>query len=223
MKKVKAVIFDQDGLMFDTERMSAEAWNMAGAEMGIHLEESFLCTIRGMNYQDSREKLRQRFEKTGFDYAALRARKQEIVCRLRDERKLLVKPGLETLLKYLKEHGYQIALATASTKEYSLRNLKEAGVEKYFETIISGDMIEHAKPSPEIFIKTAAALKEAPENCLVLEDSLNGVEAGIGGGFITIMVPDMTQPDETLRRRLDRVCASLTEVKELLEEKDGWV
>ena len=78
-------------------------------------------------------------------------------------------------------------------------------------------MVVHAKPDPEVFLKSAEALGERPENCMVLEDSLNGLEAGLRGGFITVMVPDLTQPDEALRSRVDSVCSSLFQVKELLE------
>ena len=77
------------------------------------------------------------------------------------------------------------------------------------------------EPDPELFLKAAQALGQAPQNCLVLEDSLNGVQAGINGGFITIMVPDLTQPDEELKRRADAVCPSLFDVLSLLKEAKG--
>ncbi len=216
-RNIKAVIFDQDGVMFDTERMSAKAWEKAGEELGVVMEESFLCTIRGMNYQDATVRFEEWSAGKEIDCEELRRRKKEYFTRMRKEQPLPVKPGLHELLSYLKEQGYKIALATGSTKEYSLGNLREAGVASYFEHIISGDMVEHAKPSPDMFLKTAQVLGELPEHCLVLEDSLNGVEAGIRGGFITVMVPDMTQPDETLRARVDQVCESLLGVKAWLQ------
>lgn len=215
-RKIKAVIFDQDGLMFDTERVSAEAWGLAGDEFNFHLEESFLCTIRGANFQDTCRKAQEAFGDS-VDFLGLRNRKQEIYMKLLAERGIPVKPGLKELLHYLKEHEYKIALATASTKERTMKNLKEVGIEDYFENIITGDMVEQAKPNPELFLKSAEVLQEAPEDCVVLEDSLNGVEAGIRGGFVTIMVPDITQPDEELRGRVSYVCASLHEVRALLE------
>lgn len=219
-RKIKAVIFDQDGLMFDTERVSAEAWKLAGDELGFHLEESFLCTIRGVNYQDFCRRAKEAFGDS-IDYMGLRNRKQEIFQQLLAERGIPVKPGLKELLSYLKEKKYKIALATASARERTLKNLREVGVEDYFEYIITGDMVTQAKPNPELFLKSAEVLGEAPENCMVLEDSLNGIEAGIRGGFVTVMVPDLTQPDEELRRRVSRVCASLYEVKELLESREN--
>lgn len=216
--QVKAVIFDQDGLMFDTERVSAEAWHIAGEELGIYLEESFLCTIRGMNYDDSTRRFREVFGEMEC-YDLLRKRKKEVFLKLLEERGVPVKPGLKELLAYLKMNGYGIALATASEKAYSLRNLREVGIEEYFDHITTGDMVEQAKPNPAIFWKAAEMLGEKPEHCLVLEDSLNGVEAGIRGGFVTVMVPDLTQPGEEVRRRVTAVCGSLLEVKKLLEQE----
>ena len=213
---IKAVIFDQDGLMFDTERISVEAWHIMGEAWGIHLEEAFLSTIRGMNIPDAAERFRQELGGS-VDYLKFKEAKQERFEAMLRQKPVPVKPGLRELLAYLKEHGYKIAMATASTQEYSMENLRDAGITDFFDYIITGDMVEHAKPDPEVFLKSAEALGERPEHCMVLEDSLNGVEAGIRGGFFTVMVPDLTQPDDVLRSRVDRVCTSLLEVKEMLE------
>ncbi len=216
-RKINGVIFDQDGLLFDTERISIKAWDLAGNELGFHLEESFLCTIRGANANDAARRFKERFGDE-YDFLKLRGRKQEIFVKMLREMEMPVKPGVKELLTYLREKGYKIAMATASAREYSMDNLRLAGIDEFFDHVITGDMVKEAKPNPEIFLKAAEALGEKPENCLVLEDSLNGVEAGIKGGFVTVMVPDLTQPDEELRQRVDRVCGSLLEVRDWLTE-----
>lgn len=216
-RKINGVIFDQDGLLFDTERISIKAWDLAGNELGFHLEESFLCTIRGANANDAARRFKERFGDE-YDFLKLRGRKQEIFVKMLREMEMPVKPGVKELLTYLREKGYKIAMATASAREYSMDNLRLAGIDEFFDHVITGDMVKEAKPNPEIFLKAAEALGEKPENCLVLEDSLNGVEAGIKGGFVTVMVPDLTQPDGELRQRVDRVCGSLLEVRDWLTE-----
>ncbi len=221
-ERIKAVIFDQDGLMFDTEKLMAEAWKLAGSQMGVCVRESFLCTIRGMNHGDVWKQMQQEFGHD-FDIAGLRERRRNYFMRLLRERGLPVKPGLKELLSYLKEQGYKIALASASSHDYVERNLKEAQVEEYFSHVVTGDQVRHAKPDPEIFLRAAQLLGEDPSRCLVLEDSLNGVEAGLRGGFVTVMVPDLTQPDQALIDRVCQVCSSLHEVKKLLEQTGGML
>ncbi len=213
---IKAVIFDQDGLMFDTERIAGIAWHQAEKEWGIHLEESFLKTIRGMNHQDARIRFEEVFGDS-VDFMAFRGKKQEIFEALLERDGIPVKPGLYELLEYLEAQKIPAALASASRMEYTERNLEKTGIRRYFCHLVTGDMVSHAKPNPEIFWKAAELLGEKPEDCLVLEDSLNGVEAGLRGGFVTVMVPDLTQPEEELKKRVYRVCSSLLEVKEMLE------
>lgn len=215
-KKIKAVIFDQDGLMFDTERLMAQAWMVVGKEQGFDVDEAFLSATRGMNHENTKVCFEERYG-TSYDFYAVRARKKELFMEIVETKGLPVKPGLKELLVYLKENGYKTALATAARKWYAERNLKEADIEAYFDFIICGDMVTHAKPNPEIFLKAAESLGLEPADCMVLEDSLNGVEAGIRGGFMTVMVPDMTQPDDALRARLDAVCTSLFDVKDMLQ------
>lgn len=220
LSSVCAVIFDQDGLMFDTERISAGAWDLAGKELGVEVREDFLKTIRGKNYPDAVPLFRKEFAGK-CDFEELWRRKREIYAVLLKEQDLPVKPGLRELLAWLSGQGIPRAVATASALDYTRTNLERTGLLSCFNAIITGDQVTHAKPDPELFLKAAQALGQAPQNCLVLEDSLNGVQAGINGGFITIMVPDLTQPDEELKRRADAVCPSLFDVLSLLKEAKG--
>ncbi len=215
-RTIKAVIFDQDGLMFDTERVSVVAWKRAQAEFGITLEEDFLMTIRGMNVKSAALRFREVFGDS-VDFMAFRERKQACHRELLEETGLPVKLGLKELLAYLKQAGCPMAVASASALPYTEKNLCEAGVREYFDHLVTGDMVSEAKPNPEIFLKAAELLGVEPEHCLVLEDSLNGVEAGLQGGFITVMIPDLTQPDEALRGRVHGVCRSLLELRDILE------
>ena len=157
---IKAVIFDQDGLMFDTERISGIAWHQAEKEWGIHLEESFLKTIRGMNHQDARIRFEEVFGDS-VDFMAFRGKKQEIFEALLEKDGIPVKPGLYELLEYLEAQKIPAALASASRMEYTERNLEKTGIRRYFCHLVTGDMVSHAKPNPEIFWKAAELLGES--------------------------------------------------------------
>lgn len=214
--KIKAVLFDQDGLMFDTERVSAVAWEKAGKEFGVEINEDILCHFRGRSPQECSKYYGSRFG-SEEKYWEIRERKQQYFYEALKRDGLPVKKGLNELVEWLSEHGYQIALTTASPREWSLNNLKIAGVLNYFDDFICGDMVTRCKPDPEIFQTAASKLGRRPEECLVLEDSLQGIEAALNGGFPVIMVPDITQPDQELERKLTKRCDSLADVKALFE------
>lgn len=218
MKRIKAVLFDQDGLMFDTERVSAAAWKRAGDELGFEINEDILMHFRGRSPEEGAAYFAEHFGRES-DYRMIRERKQGYFFEALERDGLPVKKGLYELLEWLDGHGYQMALTTASPREWSLNNLDIAGVRQYFELCVCGDMVTRCKPDPEIFLTAARKLGRNPEECLVLEDSLQGVTAAVNGGFPVIMVPDITQPDEAMLRKLTARCDSLLDVRTLFEEK----
>lgn len=215
--RVKAVIFDQDGLMFDTERLSAEAWSQVGKKYGIAPGDDFFDALKGGNPQQTKELMKRAFGED-FDCDGFLKEKRAYNYQLIARRGVPVKPGLKELLAYLKDHGCPAAVATSSSEEWTQRNVREAGVDSYFDLYTYGSMVERSKPEPEIFLLTASRLGVRPQECMVLEDSFNGVEAGMRGGFLTVMVPDTSLPGEALKARLTACCQSLKDVIGLFEE-----
>lgn len=218
MKQVKAVIFDQDGLMFDTEKLAADAWNIVGKKYGIQVDEEFLRDLRGTKPDRVQKAFTKRFG-TEIDYEAFREEKRSYSYRWIDENGVPVKKGLKELLAYLKEQGIPCAVATASSSQWTQRNVKEAGISEFFKAYIYGDMVKEAKPDPAIFLLAAETLGEKPENCMVLEDSFNGIRAAAAGGFIPVMVPDLAAPTPELKSLLAAECESLLDVISLLEQR----
>ena len=216
-KEIKAVIFDQDGLMFDTERISARAWQHAAVDFGIRVGEDFLSGVRGSSSAEAKVAF-LKYYGDQIDYDSLREKKQTRFQSDVRTNGLPVKPGLKELLEFLKGRGCKIALATASTREWSLENLRLTGISHYFDDFVCGDMVTKCKPDPEIFLAAAGKLGEKPESSLVLEDSLNGIKAAFAGGFPSIMVPDITQPDDEMRAKATVICKSLFDVIEILEK-----
>lgn len=214
---LQGVIFDMDGLMFDTERLSACCWEQVGREFGLDITESFLVGVRGMTRREFQRIFEQRFGDQA-DYETVMGRKTELFQQEIRQNGVPVKPGLPELLVFLREQRVSAAMATATNQEIARRYLSGTGLTAFFDQLIFGDQVHRGKPDPEIFLCAAQMLGALPEHCVVLEDSLNGVLAGIRGGFRTIMVPDMTQPSPELERKLFRKCEDLFQVIECLRD-----
>jgi HAD superfamily hydrolase (TIGR01509 family) len=212
------VIFDLDGLMFDTERMWATFWEPALSSLGLHYSEGLAEDARGTAGESMRAVLRKHFG-PDCDTEAIIARLHELAAAA-FARPVPKKPGLDALLAYLQAHGIPLAVASSSREDVVRRHLRNGQIEPYFRAVITGDMVARSKPEPDIFLRAAEALGVSPAECLVLEDSYNGVRAGHAGGFVTVMVPDLAPADDEMRALYTRECASLDEVRAWLEATD---
>lgn len=215
---IDGVIFDMDGLMFDTERMWATFWEPALAELGLPYKKGLDEAARGTSGETMWNILRQ-FYGEDCDAEAI----VESLHRVADkkfEKPVPKKPGLDELLAWLDEQHIPMAVASSSREKMIRHHLDNWGLTHYFSAIVSGQHVTHSKPDPEIFLLAAERLGVRPERCLVLEDSYNGVRAGAAGGFVTVMVPDMMQPDEEMRRCYTMECKSLNEVLEKLKQNE---
>lgn len=209
-RKIYAILFDMDGLMFDTETVYLKAWKKTGKKLGIPIDDSFLIPSRGMIRADSRKLFEQLYHPT-MDYEAIIEVRQEF---LEEEfqKGIICKKGLFELLEYLKQEGYKIGLATSTPEQRARVLLKKANVESFFENMMFGDKVEHGKPAPDIFLQAAEQLGIAPEHCLVLEDSPNGVVAGKKAGCKVIMIPDQVPPSEEVEKLIDAKLEDLEQV-----------
>lgn len=216
MAAVEAVVFDMDGLIFDSERVVQRSWNDAGEILGYGRIGEHIYNTLGFNV-----KRREQYFKSvyGADFKMeefnqiTRERFHEIV----GQEGLGVKPGVRELLEYLKSRGIKTAVATSSRKEYSTRILTEAGLMRYFDGAVFGDMVENAKPDPEIYLKACDAIGAKPENSVALEDAPAGIRAAHAAGMTTLMIPDLVEPDEETKKLYFRKFNSLLEVLEFLK------
>ena len=178
---IKAVIFDMDGLMFDTERIAAVGWRYAGEKLGFEITEQELCQLRGLNVIAGR-KLFHTWYGDRVTYDEGRSLRAAYVKQYIEKHGTPVKDGLEDLFAYLTSHGYQKAIATSSSRETAERYFQSAGLAFDLEQSVCGTEVAVSKPAPDIFRKAAEKLNLKPEQCLVLEDSYNGVRAGAAAG-----------------------------------------
>lgn len=214
--KIHAIIFDMDGLMFDTERIMADGWMLAGRAAGPTIGEEFLKDNRGTGAAQAKIAFEKQYG-SGYNFDLIRQGRIEYTKSHIEKHGVPVKKGLKELLSYLKENKYKIILATSTPKDVALSYLESTGVKPYFDDFVCGDMVQKHKPDPEIFCEAAKRAGYLPGQCVVLEDSFNGIKAARAGGFIPVMVPDMTQPDGELELMLAAKCDTLLDVIVFLE------
>lgn len=214
--EIKAVIFDMDGVITDTESLLVKYWCQAANEMGFPMEPKHAIEIRSLAGKYTEPLLKGYFGDS-FDYKAVRARRMELMNADIAQNGLKKKKGLDALLDYLGQHGYKRAVATATDYERASSYLKMLEVFDRFDRIICAAMVENGKPKPDIYRFAAAQLGLDPSECIAIEDSPNGVISASDAGCHTIMVPDLTQPDEELMSRLFRKCDDLEQVIKVME------
>ena len=200
---IEGVIFDMDGLMFDTERLWDTFWpafyaggrGLAGEKLKAHLRAFF----PGVDAQKMLDKVWQ-------------------IGQARFAQGVPCKPGLQELLTLLEERGIPRIVASSSPRAMIEQNLQTTGTARYFHDVVCGADVQHSKPAPDIFLEAARRLRVDIRHCLVLEDSFNGVRAGHAAGAVTVMVPDLAAPDDEMRRLYTRCCRDLYEVRDLLRD-----
>lgn len=213
---MRAVIFDMDGLMFDTERVFIEAWDYAGEKIGIGKAGYMTLKTLGMSVSMSRELWIEEFGDK-YNEQELRRHTKEFLTKYYAENQVPVKKGLYILLNYLRENGFRLAVASSSPRWEVESHLKDAAVSDYFQAVICGDMVTRSKPEPEIYLRACELLGEKPQDCFALEDSRNGILSAHRAGCRTIMVPDLWQPDEEILSVIAGKYDDLEQVKAALE------
>jgi HAD superfamily hydrolase (TIGR01509 family) len=213
---VESVVFDMDGVLFDTERLCSEVWSQVGTDIGLKDIEIAITACVGFTSKDTRDFFLKQYGKD-FDYDDFRDRSTELFHTIMDTEGLRIKTGVFELLHYLQENNYKIALASSTNKVNVLKYLDKAGITHYFQAIVTGDMVEQGKPHPEIYLKACKELDSQPENCIAIEDSPNGLKAAYQAGMKPIMVPDLIQPDEELKKLLYGNYESLLAVRDYFQ------
>lgn len=190
MAEIKACIFDMDGVLVSTEIYHFKAWKRLAATIGIDIDETFNENLKGVSRSVCIDLILKHggVEKTQAEKDALAAQKNEWFLEyVKSEiTPANVYPGVIDFLKSLKQQGYKTAIGSASKNAPLL--VEKLGIAQYFDALVDGNMITKAKPNPEVFLKGAELIGVAPQNCVVFEDAISGVEAAKNGGMFCIGV-----------------------------------
>lgn len=213
---IKAVIFDMDGLMIDTEKLLVKYWLEAARHYGCPMKREHILGIRSLAAKYAIPKLQAELGKD-FDYYKVRSLRIQLMNAHIEQYGVEEKPGLGELLEFLKAGGYRTAVATATDLERTKRYLGSLGRLEYFDQIVCAQMVENGKPAPDIYLEAAARLQIEPAACMALEDSPNGILSAYRAGMYPVMVPDLSGPDDETAKLLYRCVPNLSEVIPVLQ------
>lgn len=217
MKDFDAVIFDMDGVIFDSERATMNCWLELADKYGIkNMEEPYLaCT--GTTAQKTREIMLEAYG-SDFPYDTYAKEASKMYHDRYDGGRLPMKSGVFSVLDFLKYEDKKIALASSTRRQTVENQLRDAGILSYFDEIITGDMVKHSKPDPEIFLLACDSIHVAPSRSYAIEDSYNGIRSASRGGLRPIMVPDLLPSNSEMEELSEVILNSLDEVTDYLKQ-----
>ena len=212
----KAVLFDMDGVLVDSERLAMEYMFKACEHFGFELRKDDFLALRSNTDEYCYEYYRERYG-PGFDFYEIRDYRRKIMDEFVEREGLPLKPGVMEALESVRKAGLKLAVATSTHYGRAMDKLRLAGIADRFDMVISASMVEHGKPAPDVYLHAAEMVGEAPEDCIAVEDSPNGVASAHAAGCSVVIVPDLTEPNEEMRSKGTWVIRSLEELPRIIE------
>ena len=209
---MKAIFFDLDGVLIDTEWIYNKCWTQASKDLGYDLPPSEILKLR------SCDKLAAvPIFGSVENYLAVRERRKQIMEKMLETTPILPKKGVVETVEGLRKTDLYISIVTASSVPTALKYLKQAGLEGLFENIISTKDIERGKPFPDVYLTAAKKAGFEPSQCYAVEDSPNGLRSAKTAGCVTIMIPDLTPLDDEVRPYTDYCVRELIDIFTVLD------
>jgi HAD superfamily hydrolase (TIGR01509 family) len=211
-KRYRAVIFDMDGLMLDTERIAMITCRRAAEDFGYVIADEIYLQVIGRTVEDTRRIFCGALG-ADFPFNEIRSRRLDYTEEYIHRYGLPKKPGLLEVLELLQGCSVPKAVATSTRREEACDRLRTAELFHCFDAIVGGDEVVHGKPAPDLFLLAADRLKTTPTECIVLEDSEAGIRAAQAAGMTPILVPDLKAPSDEVKALAYRIYPSLHEVR----------
>lgn len=215
--QVKLIIFDMDGLMFDTEKLIFITWKEACKKYKRKINYRIFKETIGLS-RIGTEEVYKNYYGGSFPFEKINNEAMKLLENNIHSVGVPLKEGLFELLEYIRKKQLKMALATSTSRDRVELLLNLSNTKKYFDVVTCGDEIVNGKPDPEIFLKTSQKVNYPPENCMVLEDSENGIIAAYRAGMLPVMVPDIIEPGKEIEAMLFKKFNSLKEVKYYFED-----
>lgn len=194
---LKGAIFDQDGLLFDTEKIYQASWIKSGRLQGVEIDPAFPRRFCGIGRKIIAEMSAREYPMLDiprFCDTAVALAWDKQLSEIPEK-----KPGVVEIMEFCREHGIKTAVASSSSRRVVNHNLEASGLKKYFDAIVTGDEVANSKPAPDIFLLAAERIGIAPAQCCVFEDAFSGIIGANAAGMAAVMIPDQRQPDDEIR------------------------
>ena len=213
---LKLIIFDMDGLMIDSERVTFECYQERLKDMNLTMDEEFYKTLLGKPIKG----IYQRFYDVygnDFPIETVIQDVHQLMAERFEKEGVPVKKGLVELLHYLKDNNYKTIVATSSNRDRVDKILAQAKITEFFDDSICGDEVTKGKPNPEVFLKSCQKLGVNVDEAIVLEDSEAGIQASYDANIKVICIPDMKYPEKQYEDKTFKILKDLTEVTAYLK------
>lgn len=212
MKDCKAVVFDMDGVIFDSERLVLLCWEKVAERHHIEGITEVMTACIGTTKVRTEEIVSDHYGED-FPYDAFSKEASALFHEIADRDGLPVKRGVRELLDYLHEQEIPLAVASSTRLEVVSQELKQAGLYEYFQIVMGGDQLRRSKPEPDIYLMACDKLGTKPAQAYAIEDSYNGIRSAYSAGMKPIMVPDILPPTEEMREKSVAVLDDLLQVR----------